>query len=158
MGLCAEAARACRGPDCHRRRLPELLRSRFGPPRRSSITPLRTRQLPRSIERGIRLFSAYPRFAVIGASRPSATKSAKFGNRPMPIVFSMGDDPVSAGVVDSFGRPGGNITGVSFFVLELGTKLLDLATELRPNAVSIGLLANPSRPSYKPISDTIEGG
>jgi putative tryptophan/tyrosine transport system substrate-binding protein len=57
----------------------------------------------------------------------------------MPIVFSMGDDPVSAGVVDSFGRPGGNITGVSFFVLELGTKLLDLATELRPNAVSIGL-------------------
>jgi ABC-type uncharacterized transport system substrate-binding protein len=86
-----------------------------------------------------------------------STLAAKAVTSTIPIVFSMGDDPVSAGVVDSFGRPGGNITGVSFFVLELGTKLLDLAAELLPDAVSIGLLANPSRPSYKPIRDTIEG-
>jgi putative tryptophan/tyrosine transport system substrate-binding protein len=83
--------------------------------------------------------------------------AAKAATTTIPIVFTMGDDPVSSGIVASFARPGGNITGVSFFVLELGTKLLDLATELLPNASSsIALLANPNRPSYKPIRDAIE--
>src|SRR3954452_6228734 len=74
----------------------------------------------------------------------------------VPIVVSMGDDPVLAGVVPSFSCPGGNITGVSFFVLELGTKLLDLATELLPGAGRIALLGNPSRPSYPAIRNAID--
>jgi putative ABC transport system substrate-binding protein len=82
--------------------------------------------------------------------------AAKAATTTIPIVFSMGDDPVSVGIVASFNRPGGNITGVSFFVLELGTKLLDLATELLPDAASIAVLANPKRPSYKPIREAIE--
>src|SRR5262249_33497527 len=52
--------------------------------------------------------------------------------------------------------PGENLTGVSFFVLELGTKLLDLAAELLPGSGSVALLANPSRPSYKSIRGAIE--
>ena len=83
--------------------------------------------------------------------------AAKAATSAIPIVFSMGDDPVAAGVVASFAHPGGNLTGVSFFVLELGTKLLDLAVvDLLPSALAIALLANPSRPSYKPIRDAVE--
>ena len=87
-----------------------------------------------------------------------AALAAKAATSTMPIVFSIGDDPVAAGVVTSFSRPGGNITGVSFFVRELGTKLLELASELLPdNAAVIGMLANPNRPSYQPIRAAIEG-
>jgi putative ABC transport system substrate-binding protein len=96
--------------------------------------------------------------AVIAATGGLVTAlAAKNATTIVPIVFSMGDDPVLAEVVTSFSRPGGNITGVSFFVLELGTKLLDLATELLPGADRIALLANPSRPSYPAIRDAIEG-
>ena len=82
--------------------------------------------------------------------------AAKKATTSVPIVFSMGDDPVLAGLVASFGRPGANVTGVSFFVLELGTKLLDLATELLPGLTRVAILVNPNRPSYKAIRDAIE--
>ncbi len=85
-----------------------------------------------------------------------SAQAAKAATATIPIVFSMGDDPVTAGIVSSFNRPGANITGVSFFVLELGTKLFDLATELLPGETTIGLIVNPSRPSYQPIRDAIE--
>src|SRR4051812_21157680 len=95
--------------------------------------------------------------AVIAATGGLVTAlAAKNATKMVPIVVSMGDDPVFAGVVPSFSRPGGKITGVSFFVLELGTKLLDLATELLPGAGRIALLANPSRPSYPAIRNAID--
>ncbi len=51
---------------------------------------------------------------------------------------------------------GGNLTGVSFFVIELGAKLIDLAVELIPNSAPIAILANPNRPSYKAVHQTLE--
>src|SRR5215469_2071207 len=73
--------------------------------------------------------------------------AAKGATSTIPIVFTMGDDPVAAGVVASFSRPGGNITGVSFFVVQLGAKLFQLAAQLVPNGSPIAVLANPKRPS-----------
>jgi len=61
-------------------------------------------------------------------------------------VFTTGEDPVKAGLVASLNRPGGNVTGVSLFYVELGAKRLEVLRELVPNAEVIGLLINPRSP------------
>ena len=58
----------------------------------------------------------------------------------------MGTDAVKAGLVASYNRPGGNITGLTFMASELSAKRLGLLLELRPQTKSIGLLVNPSNP------------
>jgi ABC-type uncharacterized transport system substrate-binding protein len=68
----------------------------------------------------------------------------------IPIVFAMGGDPVKLGVVASLNKPGGNITGVSFLVNQLGVKEIELLHELVPNALTIGFLVNPNNPSLDP--------
>ena len=58
----------------------------------------------------------------------------------------MGSDPVKAGVVASLNRPEGNVTGVSFLINSLGTKRVELISQLVPRASTIGMLANPNNP------------
>src|SRR6266568_4574491 len=83
--------------------------------------------------------------AVIAAlgGTPSA-RSAKNATPTIPIVFSMGDDPVAIGLIASLARPGGNLTGLSFLVTELTPKRLELLIELVPHAKVIALLINPA--------------
>ncbi len=83
--------------------------------------------------------------AVIAAlgGTPSA-RSAKNATPTIPIVFSMGDDPVAIGLIASLARPGGNLTGLSFLVTELTPKRLELLIELVPQAKMIALLINPA--------------
>jgi putative ABC transport system substrate-binding protein len=70
--------------------------------------------------------------------------AAKAATSTIPIVFATGADPVTAGLVASLNRPGGNLTGVSFLVTTLGQKKLELLNALVPSASVVGVLLNPT--------------
>jgi hypothetical protein len=84
--------------------------------------------------------------AVIVANTPSAL-AAKAATTTVPIVFVTGGDPVRVGLVASLNRPGGNVTGISFFTAELGAKQVGLLRELRPGAARIAVLVDPNFPT-----------
>jgi putative ABC transport system substrate-binding protein len=79
---------------------------------------------------------------IVAAGGATATRAAKAATSTIPIVFFTGGDPVAAGFVASFARPGGNLTGVNLQLGELTPKRLELLTELVPQARVIALLAN----------------
>jgi putative tryptophan/tyrosine transport system substrate-binding protein len=85
--------------------------------------------------------------AVIVAWDAPAAFAAKAATKTIPIVFGTGADPVKTGLVDSFSRPGGNLTGVTFLISTLGPKRLELLSELLPSTSTIALLVNPNNPN-----------
>jgi putative ABC transport system substrate-binding protein len=87
--------------------------------------------------------------SVILANGPQAVVAAKAATTTIPIVFTSGGNPVELGFVSSLNQPSGNVTGVSFLTNELGGKRLELLRELVPTATSVGLLVNPTRPSFQ---------
>jgi len=80
---------------------------------------------------------------VITAGTPVAALAAKRATSSIPIVFAVGSDPTRDGLVASLGRPGGNITGVTFYSNLLTAKRLELLRELAPNAHGFSALVNP---------------
>jgi putative ABC transport system substrate-binding protein len=84
------------------------------------------------------------RVTVIAATGGTTTaQAAKAATTTIPILFIAGADPVGDGLVSSFNRPGGNVTGVSVYTSELALKRLELLRELVPKATKIALLVNP---------------
>jgi ABC-type uncharacterized transport system substrate-binding protein len=93
--------------------------------------------------------------ALIVGDTPSAL-AAKAATTTVPIVFVTGGDPVKVGLVPSLNRPGGNVTGVSFFSVELGGKQLGLLRELRPRAARIAVLVDPKFPTTEQFVSDVQ--
>ncbi len=85
--------------------------------------------------------------AVITAGAFPAALAAKTATTTIPIVFSIGVDPVAFGLVTSLNRPGGNITGVTNLNLDLGPKQLEVLHQLVPTATVMAALINPTNPN-----------
>jgi putative tryptophan/tyrosine transport system substrate-binding protein len=85
--------------------------------------------------------------ALIAAiSGTPAALAAKAATTAIPIVFAIGGDPIAPGLVPNLSRPGGNITGVSFYSSPVATKRLDLARELVAKGARIAVPFNPNNP------------
>jgi putative ABC transport system substrate-binding protein len=110
----------------------------------------------RNVVLDVRSTDQYDRLPALAAdlllSRPAvaldgpSARVVKAATTTIPIVFSIGGDPVELGLVTNIGHPGGNITGVTFFTAQLLQKQLGLMHELFPNARAFGVLANPRNP------------
>jgi putative tryptophan/tyrosine transport system substrate-binding protein len=105
-------------------------------------------------------FDRYPTLAadlvghkvdVIAATDLIAALAAKNATSTIPIVFVTGGDPVRDGLVASFARPGGNLTGFSMMTPELNSKRLEVLSELVPQAGVIALLVNPKSPQTEGV-------
>jgi putative tryptophan/tyrosine transport system substrate-binding protein len=83
---------------------------------------------------------------LIFAAGPPAALAAKAVTTTIPVVFVVGFDPVTAGLVASLSRPGGNVTGMTLMNNQLGQKRLEVLLDLVPRATEIAMLVNPVSP------------
>src|SRR5262249_28385206 len=91
---------------------------------------------------------------IVTPSSATAALAAKAATTTIPIVFGSGGDPVKEGLVASLSRPGGNLTGVNFFTVELVAKRLQLLRDLELSAKRVAVLVNPTDPEgYQTVRD-----
>ena len=93
---------------------------------------------------------------VIAATSTPAALAAKAATSTVPIVFTTGGDPIQLGLGASLNRPGGNLTGVTNWNVEVGPKRLELARELFPGATTFALLVNPANPLAATVSKDLQ--
>jgi putative tryptophan/tyrosine transport system substrate-binding protein len=101
------------------------------------------------------LVSSHP--AVLVALGGPATPAVKAASTTIPIVFSIGGDPVELGFVANIGRPGGNVTGTTFFTAQLLQKQVGIMHELVPKARTFGILVNQRNPRAVADLESVRG-
>jgi putative ABC transport system substrate-binding protein len=84
------------------------------------------------------------------------TRAAKQATKTIPIVMAVSGDAVATGLVASLNRPGGNITGSTFFSPELTAKQLELLKEAVPSVTQVAVLVNPGNPVNRPSLQALE--
>jgi putative tryptophan/tyrosine transport system substrate-binding protein len=87
-----------------------------------------------------------PVSVIAAGGSPASALAAKSATTAIPIVFMNAADPVAIGLVASFNRPGGNVTGVTLLSGELVAKRLGILHDLLPSVKKIAMLVNPTRP------------
>ena len=96
--------------------------------------------------------------AIAATGDVASARAAKGASSNVPVVFTIGGDPVRFGLVDSFNRPGGHVTGITFVATALGAKRLQLLHSLVPSATRVALLMNPENPNAAAeLADTQAG-
>ena len=85
--------------------------------------------------------------AVILTTPTAGALAAKAATATIPVVFLIAGDPVQIGLVPSLNRPGGNLTGATFYVARLVSRQMKVLHELLPGATTIGVLVNPNAPA-----------
>lgn len=98
----------------------------------------------------------YDGVTVIAADFLPASLAAKSATQSIPVVFLTGSDPVAAGLVSSFSRPAGNVTGIAFMFTRLGPKNMELIHELLPNVPKMAVLVNQTNPNGAPQVEDLE--
>ena len=96
------------------------------------------------------------KLSVIVGGSSLAVDAAKKATTEIPIAFVVGTDPSSTGLVSSINRPGGNVTGVSFYDIPVTGKRLALLRELVPKAETIAVLQDPNSPWFEAETSQIE--
>ena len=111
----------------------------------------REEQLPKLAQELV----AIPAAVIVAGSLPAA-RAAKAATGNIPIIFVTGADPQTEGLVSSISRPGGNVTGVSFYDIPVTGKRLALLQELVPKAEVIAVLQDPTSATYQTETGEIE--
>ena len=112
--------------------------SPFGPDQQALIAA----NIADLVQRGVTLIVVY---------RLMDALAAKEATRSIPIIFSVGGDPVATGLVESLNRPGGNLTGNANLNIDLIGKRLEILHEVVPNTSTIGFIVNPTNATYAEI-------
>ena len=86
--------------------------------------------------------------AIAATGDVASARAAKSASNSIPIVFTIGGDPVHFGLVASMSRPGGNVTGIVFAPTQIGAKRVELVHNLLPKVARIGLLMNPDNLTF----------
>ena len=95
---------------------------------------------------------------IIVAHQTPAITAARQATTEIPIVMASAGDPVGTGLISSLARPGGNITGLSGAIAELGAKTLELIRDVLPSTRRVAVLANAPDPFSRPFTELIENG
>jgi putative ABC transport system substrate-binding protein len=86
---------------------------------------------------------------IVAGGSPVSALAAKSATTTIPIVFMNAADPVAIGLVTSFNRPGGNVTGATLLSAELVSKRLGILRDLLPSMRNVAVLVNPTRPGVE---------
>jgi ABC-type uncharacterized transport system substrate-binding protein len=96
--------------------------------------------------------------AIAATGDVASARAAQLASNTVPVVFTIGGDPIRHGLIETMNRPGGNVTGILFNQNVLGAKRVELLSEIAPGISRIALLMNPMNPNVKIEEADAEAG